>query len=139
MAVIDPGRQLAIVDETDQIPYAELILATGASPRRLDIHGAALALVGALRTIEDARVIRSLFEQQKKVVIVGSGWLGTEMAAAARSHFSGEAGDPASSSLVGIEIRSLISSTYLRRETSGREVSGESQGSVGTPPHGLAR
>ncbi len=86
VAVIDPERQLAIVDETDQIPYAELILATGASPRRLDIDGGALALVGALRTIEDARVIRSLFEQQRKVVIVGSGWIGTEMAAAARGH-----------------------------------------------------
>ncbi len=86
VALIDSERQLAIVDESDQIPYAELILATGASPKRLDIEGGHLSLIGALRTVEDARVIRSLFEEQRKVVIVGSGWIGTEVAAAARGH-----------------------------------------------------
>jgi NADPH-dependent 2,4-dienoyl-CoA reductase/sulfur reductase-like enzyme len=86
VAIVDAEKQLAIVDESDKIPYDELILATGAAPRRLDIEGDHLSLIGALRTIEDARVIRSLFEQQKKVVIVGAGWLGTEVAAAARGH-----------------------------------------------------
>jgi 3-phenylpropionate/trans-cinnamate dioxygenase ferredoxin reductase subunit len=86
VALIDAERQLAIVDESDQIPYGELILATGASPKRLDIEGDHLSLVGALRTVDDARIIRSLFEQQKKVVIVGSGWIGTEVAAAASGH-----------------------------------------------------
>lgn len=86
VAIVDAEKQLAIVDESDKIPYDELILATGASPRRLDIEGDHLSLIGALRTVEDARVIRSLFEQQKKVVIVGAGWLGTEVAAAARGY-----------------------------------------------------
>lgn len=86
VALIDAERQLAVIDEADQIPYKELILATGSSPNRLDIDGCHLALVGALRTVEDSMVIRSLFEQRKKVVIVGSGWIGTEMAAAARGY-----------------------------------------------------
>jgi 3-phenylpropionate/trans-cinnamate dioxygenase ferredoxin reductase subunit len=86
VALIDAERQLAVIDESDQIPYTELILATGSSPNRLDIEGSHLSLVGALRTIEDSIVIRSLFEQQKKVVIVGSGWIGTEIAAAARGY-----------------------------------------------------
>ena len=86
VALIDAEKQLAIVDESDQIPYTELILATGAGPKRLDIEGDHLSLIGSLRTVDDARVIRSLFEQQKKVVIVGSGWIGTEVAAAARGH-----------------------------------------------------
>lgn len=86
VALIDPEKQLAIVDESDQIPYTELILATGASPNRLDIEGDHLSLIGSLRTVEDARVVRSLLEQQKKVVIVGAGWLGTEVAAAASEH-----------------------------------------------------
>ncbi len=86
VALIDADRQLAVIDEDDQIPYTELILATGASARRLDIDGAHLSLVGALRTAEDSMVIRSLFEQQKQVVIVGAGWIGTEMAAAARGY-----------------------------------------------------
>ena len=86
VALIDSEKQLAIVDASDQIPYTELILATGAGPKRLDIEGDHLSLIGTLRTIDDARVVRSLFEQQKKVVIVGSGWLGTEVAAVARHH-----------------------------------------------------
>jgi 3-phenylpropionate/trans-cinnamate dioxygenase ferredoxin reductase subunit len=86
VALIDAERQLAVIDEADQIPYTELILATGASPNRLDIEGSRLALVGALRTVEDSMVIRSLFEQRMKVVIVGSGWIGTEIAAAARGY-----------------------------------------------------
>jgi 3-phenylpropionate/trans-cinnamate dioxygenase ferredoxin reductase subunit len=86
VALIDAEKQLAIIDEGDKIPYTELILATGAGPRRLDIEGDHLSLIGALRTIDDARVIRSLFEQRKRVVIIGSGWIGTEVAAAARGH-----------------------------------------------------
>ena len=86
VALIDAEKQLAIIDGSDQIPYDELILATGAGPKRLDIEGDHLSLIGSLRTVDDARVIRSLFEQQKKVVIVGSGWIGTEVAAAARGY-----------------------------------------------------
>jgi 3-phenylpropionate/trans-cinnamate dioxygenase ferredoxin reductase subunit len=84
--LIDPERQLAIIDDTDQLAYAELILATGSYPKRLDLDGGHLSLIGSLRTVQDARVIRELFEDQGRVVIVGSGWNGTEVAAAARGH-----------------------------------------------------
>jgi 3-phenylpropionate/trans-cinnamate dioxygenase ferredoxin reductase subunit len=84
--LIDPERQLAIIDGSDQLAYAELILATGSYPKRLDLDGGHLSLIGSLRTVQDARVIRELFEQQGQVVIVGSGWNGTEVAAAARGH-----------------------------------------------------
>ncbi len=86
VALIDAEKQLAIVDASDQIPYTELILATGAGPKRLDIEGDHLSLIGTLRTARDARVIRPHLEQRKKVVIVGSGWIGTEVAAAASAH-----------------------------------------------------
>ncbi len=55
VALIDAEKQLAIVDASDQIPYTELILATGAGPKRLDIDGDHLSLIGALRTVDDAR------------------------------------------------------------------------------------
>lgn len=83
--LIDSEKQLAIVDDSDQIAYRELILATGSSPIRLDLPGSGLWRIGSLRTIEDARTIRDLLSDQPRLVVIGSGWIGTEVAATARA------------------------------------------------------
>ncbi|MBO0804232.1 MAG: FAD-dependent oxidoreductase [Nocardiopsaceae bacterium] len=64
--------------------YDKLLLATGASPRRLDIPGADLDGVHYLRGLGDSDALREAFRHGARVVIVGAGWIGLEAAAAAR-------------------------------------------------------
>lgn len=86
VGLIDAAKQLAVIDDTDQIPYGELILATGASANRLDLEGSRLGRVGALRSIDESRTIRTLLAEKPRVVIVGAGWIGSEVAATARGY-----------------------------------------------------
>lgn len=67
--------------------YDRLLLATGASSRHLAIDGANLDGVHYLRTVEDSeRLHEEIAAGNKRVVIVGSGWIGLEVAAAARGY-----------------------------------------------------
>ena len=69
----------------DKIRYDGLIIATGARARKLsksdDIGG-----IHVLRTVDDALAIRSGLKSNAAVVIVGAGFIGSEVAAAARQH-----------------------------------------------------
>lgn len=74
------------LDDGTLLPYDRLLLATGAAPRRLNVSGTEAANVYALRTIEDADRLRAEFsEGRRRVVLIGSGWIGLELAAAARA------------------------------------------------------
>jgi NADPH-dependent 2,4-dienoyl-CoA reductase/sulfur reductase-like enzyme len=66
----------------ERVAYGALVLATGSAPRRLPIPGAENALT--LRVREDSDAIRETFGAGKRLVIVGAGWIGLEVAAAAR-------------------------------------------------------
>jgi 3-phenylpropionate/trans-cinnamate dioxygenase ferredoxin reductase subunit len=63
--------------------YDVLVLATGARPRPLPVPGADLAGVAALRTLADARVLRDWLVETRRLVIVGAGYIGLEVAAVA--------------------------------------------------------
>lgn len=60
-----------------------LVLATGSSPRRLDVPGADLCGIHHLRTLDDSRGLRAALVGRPRVVLVGGGWIGLEVAAAA--------------------------------------------------------
>jgi 3-phenylpropionate/trans-cinnamate dioxygenase ferredoxin reductase component len=64
--------------------YDKLLLATGAVPRRLGRPGADADGVLYLRNREDADAVRATFGADRHLVIVGAGWIGLEVAAAAR-------------------------------------------------------
>ncbi|MFE5284873.1 NAD(P)/FAD-dependent oxidoreductase [Nocardia sp. NPDC056611] len=68
------------------VAYDKLIITTGATPRSLPmtLPGAASCGVHNLRTIEDAVAIREALDRRARVVIVGAGFIGSEVAAAAR-------------------------------------------------------
>ncbi|MGH3343914.1 MAG: NAD(P)/FAD-dependent oxidoreductase [Carbonactinosporaceae bacterium] len=66
--------------------YGKLLLATGARPRRLPVPGADLDGVHTLRTVGDSELIRDAVRGGGRVVVVGAGWIGLEVAAAARSY-----------------------------------------------------
>ena len=67
----------------ERVPYDGLIIATGARARQL-AAAKGLAGVHCLRTLDDALAIRSALEQRPRVVIVGAGFIGLEVAASCR-------------------------------------------------------
>ena len=67
-------------------PYDRLLLATGSTPRRLGPPGADLDGMVTLRTWDDALALRKRLVEGARIVIVGAGWIGCEVAAAARHH-----------------------------------------------------
>jgi NADPH-dependent 2,4-dienoyl-CoA reductase/sulfur reductase-like enzyme len=68
-----------------ELSYDKLLLATGASPRRLDFPGSDREEVLYLRTLADSERLRSAFQAGTRVVVAGAGWIGLETTAAARS------------------------------------------------------
>jgi 3-phenylpropionate/trans-cinnamate dioxygenase ferredoxin reductase subunit len=66
-------------------PYSKLLLATGCSPRRMPLaeqHGAPITY---LRTMEDSVRIKAALRPGSRIVVIGGGWIGLEVAAAART------------------------------------------------------
>jgi 3-phenylpropionate/trans-cinnamate dioxygenase ferredoxin reductase component len=82
---IDRDRKV-VVASRHEYPYDKLLIATGSSARRLDIHGSDLDGLLTLRTLEESLALRERFTDGANVVIVGAGWIGCEAAAAARQH-----------------------------------------------------
>ncbi|HKE52011.1 MAG TPA: FAD-dependent oxidoreductase [Actinomycetes bacterium] len=72
------------LDTGERIGFDRLLLCTGSEPRRLPGADDSLTGVRYLRTIEDSDRLRTLIEQADRVVVVGAGWIGCEVAASAR-------------------------------------------------------
>lgn len=83
---IDAARRLIHTDAGKELAYSKLLLATGSSARRLSIPGTDLPGVHYLRTLEDSETLRSLLAGgSMRLVVIGSGWIGMEVAATART------------------------------------------------------
>jgi 3-phenylpropionate/trans-cinnamate dioxygenase ferredoxin reductase component len=84
---IDPAGHRVTLDTGEEVAYAGLLLATGSSARRIPVPGADLDGVRYLRTLADAdRLLADLSSGGRNVVVVGAGWIGLEVTAAARHH-----------------------------------------------------
>ena len=66
------------------VSYAGLLLATGSRPRRLALADGSGVPTAYLRTIEDSDRIKAALVPGRRVVVIGAGWIGLEVAAAAR-------------------------------------------------------
>jgi 3-phenylpropionate/trans-cinnamate dioxygenase ferredoxin reductase component len=82
---IDPAASELSLEGGESLKFDRLLLATGAEPRRLDLPGADLDGVMYLRTVEDSDAISERIEQGGKLVTIGAGWIGSEVAASART------------------------------------------------------
>ncbi|MFD1151540.1 NAD(P)/FAD-dependent oxidoreductase [Saccharothrix hoggarensis] len=78
------ARRIGLADGRS-LGYDKLLLATGASPRRLRVPGAELDGVHYLRRLGHSDRLREAVERGGRIVIVGGGWIGLEVAAAART------------------------------------------------------
>jgi NADPH-dependent 2,4-dienoyl-CoA reductase/sulfur reductase-like enzyme len=67
----------------ERLAYTKLLLATGSSPRRLEAAGSELPGVHYLRTMPESDQINEHLVQGAQVVVIGAGWIGLEVAAAA--------------------------------------------------------
>jgi 3-phenylpropionate/trans-cinnamate dioxygenase ferredoxin reductase component len=72
------------LDDGQVIPYDALLLATGSRPRQLTVPGSELAGIHYLRNIADAERIRAAFRAGARLVVIGGGYIGLEVAATAR-------------------------------------------------------
>jgi 3-phenylpropionate/trans-cinnamate dioxygenase ferredoxin reductase subunit len=80
---INRSAKTVTLSDGSTLPYAKLLLATGANPRKLTLPGGEHALL--LRTHADAITLRSKFQPGKNVVIIGGGFIGLELASSAVS------------------------------------------------------
>lgn len=78
------ARRVGLGDGTS-LPYTRLILATGATPRRLGLPGEALSGVLALRSAADADALAAVLGPGRRLAIIGGGYIGLEVAASARA------------------------------------------------------
>jgi 3-phenylpropionate/trans-cinnamate dioxygenase ferredoxin reductase component len=81
---IDPGLAQVRLRSGETFTYRQLVLATGASPRIPTLPGTELSGVHTLRRITDADTLQAALKPDRQLVIVGGGWIGLEVAAAAR-------------------------------------------------------
>ena len=79
---IDVGANTLLLDTGKNLAWDKLVLAVGARPRALPVAGAEGAVM--LRHGDDARVLRTRLEGARRVVIIGGGYIGLEVAASAR-------------------------------------------------------
>ncbi|MEP6599357.1 MAG: FAD-dependent oxidoreductase [Actinomycetota bacterium] len=82
-SVDSAAHRVEIADGTS-IRYDKLLLATGSAPRRLDVPGSDARGVHYLRRLEDSELLKGVIGAGARVAIVGAGWIGLEVAAAAR-------------------------------------------------------
>ena len=80
---IDAKARTVACTDGETVAYEQLLLATGASARRLDVAGGGLAGVHYLRTIADVDAIKQDFQPDRRIAIVGGGYIGLEVAAVA--------------------------------------------------------
>ncbi|MBL7257175.1 NAD(P)/FAD-dependent oxidoreductase [Paractinoplanes lichenicola] len=83
VTAIDRDAKVVRLAEGDEIAYEKLLLATGSSPRPLPVPGGERAFL--LRTLSDSHRISAAVTSTARVVVIGAGWIGLEVAAAARS------------------------------------------------------
>lgn len=85
VTAIDRAARRVTLDDGTALPYRGLALATGARVRPLPLPGAGLDGVFGLRTLDDALALRAALAAAERVVVIGGGFIGLEVAAAARA------------------------------------------------------
>jgi 3-phenylpropionate/trans-cinnamate dioxygenase ferredoxin reductase subunit len=78
---LDLATRRVTVDDGEEIPFDQLVVATGMRPRRLP--GTDMAGVHVLRTLGDAIALKAAISHGVELVIIGAGFLGLEVAATA--------------------------------------------------------
>ncbi|HEX3813331.1 MAG TPA: FAD-dependent oxidoreductase, partial [Mycobacteriales bacterium] len=84
VTAIDPAAHQITLDGGETLTYDKLLLATGSVVRPLKVPGADLDGVRYLRTLPESEALAKAITAESRVVVIGGGWIGLEVAAAAR-------------------------------------------------------
>ncbi|MEU3561043.1 FAD-dependent oxidoreductase [Kitasatospora sp. NPDC006786] len=84
VASIDPAGHTVTLADDGRVEYSKLLLTTGSVPRRLPVPGADQDGVLYLRRVEDSDRIKAALRPGARIAVIGAGWIGLEVAAAAR-------------------------------------------------------
>jgi NADPH-dependent 2,4-dienoyl-CoA reductase/sulfur reductase-like enzyme/nitrite reductase/ring-hydroxylating ferredoxin subunit len=82
---IDPSARTVEIEGRGPVRYDRLLLATGAEPVRLPLPGSELPHVHYLRTLADSRALIAAAKNAKRAVVIGSSFIGLEVAASLRA------------------------------------------------------
>jgi 3-phenylpropionate/trans-cinnamate dioxygenase ferredoxin reductase subunit len=83
-SAVDTDAHELVLADGDRVGYSTLLLATGSSPRTLPVPGTDLDGVHLLRTLADSERIAEALRTSRRLVVIGAGWIGLEVTAAAR-------------------------------------------------------
>jgi NADPH-dependent 2,4-dienoyl-CoA reductase/sulfur reductase-like enzyme len=83
---IDPDAHTVRDGGGNTCHYERLLLATGGAPRRLNIPGGDLSGISYYRTLHDYRRLRRAAVEGKSALVIGGGFIGSEMAASLRAN-----------------------------------------------------
>ncbi len=81
---LDVGDRIVELHDGERIRFDGCVIATGSTPRRLPNEPTAPGVL-ALRTLDDALALRELLDARPKVVVIGAGFIGAEVAATCRT------------------------------------------------------
>ena len=81
IASIDPAGRTVTDSAGQQVEYDDLVIATGARVRKLDLPGSKLPGVHYLRNIQDVTSMQRAMKKGARLVIIGGGYIGLEVAA----------------------------------------------------------
>ena len=105
---VDATEKVVDLDNGESVPYDALLVATGARNRRIPIPGLDLEGIYDLRTVADSDRIRAESSHRHKAVVVGMGFIGSEVAASLRQS--------------GVEVAVVDRNTVPLRRVFGEEV-----------------
>ena len=139
-AGIDPGSRTVRLANGEELEYGAAVIATGARARPLP-GAEGMPGVHLMRTLDDAAAVRSSLESAQRLVVVGAGFIGSEVAASARSRGVEvvvlEAADQPLAAAVGREVGERCAALHGRYGTELRCGAGVS-GIRKAPGGGLA-
>lgn len=86
VTALHPDQREVALGNGERVAYDHLVLATGAAPRRLDLPGADGPAVHSLRELDGWGALRDAVVGARRIVVIGGGLIGLEVAAAVRHH-----------------------------------------------------
>jgi 3-phenylpropionate/trans-cinnamate dioxygenase ferredoxin reductase subunit len=113
---LDTNAQRLRLHDGRTLEYDRLLLATGSRVRKLDVPGATLAGVHYLRTIADADGITTSLREGARILLIGAGYIGLEVAAVVRQRGYGvtvlEAAERVMSRAVSVEVSAFYEAAH---------------------------